>query len=142
MLLDNPADFALLLDRLAVGAFFAISGYHKVFNPARHAALVEILKLDNIPCVRFNQWFVPWVELGAGSLLVVGFMSSRAALLLGVICLVATCMDGPKRVKEYKPLDAADWLDDILYLPEVLLGIMLVIVILCGPGRHSLDFLM
>ncbi len=132
-------DVGMTLNRLAVGIFFAISGYHKLFNPARNASLVATLEEDHIPLLRFNQWFVPNVELCAGLALAVGFLSVWAALLLGAVCLVATCTDGIKRIASYKPLDKADWLDDMLYLPEVLYGLMLIIVICSGPGAYSLD---
>jgi uncharacterized membrane protein YphA (DoxX/SURF4 family) len=141
-LIDGLAlpDAALLLNRVVVGAFFAISGYHKLFNRDRHAALVETLTVDRIPLVRVNQWFVPSVELVGGASLMLGMVSVWAALLLGAVCLVATCADGLKRVREYHPIDACDWVDDLLYLPEVLYGIMLVEVILNGPGAYSLDY--
>lgn len=126
----NGIEIALTLNRIAVGLFFAISGYHKLTNADRHAALVATLKVDKIPFVRLNQWFVPGVELVAGIALLLNVGSVFAALLLGAICLVATCTDGWKRIAEWKPVDKADVIDDVLYLPEVLYGIMLVTVIL------------
>ena len=41
-------DAALTLNRVALGAFFAISGYHKLFTPTRHATLVRTLQDDGI----------------------------------------------------------------------------------------------
>lgn len=135
-------DTGITIARVAVGAFFAISGYHKCFTPERHASLVQTLREDNIPLVRFNAWFVPCVELVGGTALALGLFSVLSALLLGAICLVATCADGLKRVRAYKPVDAADFIDDILYLPEVLYGLMLIAVICSGPGAYSLDYLL
>lgn len=134
----GSAEIALLINRVCVGAFFLISGWHKIALPARHASLVATLKADGIPLVGFNQWFVPAIELGAGLALVIGMYPVAMALLLGAICLVATCTDGLKRIKEWQPVDAADYIDDLLYLPEVLLGIMLVVVITAGPGALTL----
>jgi hypothetical protein len=37
------------------------------------------------------------------------------------------------------PIDRADYLDDVLYLPEVLYLVMLVVVLLAGPGPLRLD---
>lgn len=139
--LDLP-QVALLFNRMAVGAFFAISGYHKLFNAGRHASLVQSLQDNRIPLLRFNAWFVPAVEFGAGVALTLGYHSLIAALLLGAICLVATCTDGLKRIAEWKPMDKADIIDDALYLPEVLYGIMLVTVILAGPGAGTLSTLL
>ncbi len=35
---------AITLNRIAVGAFFMLSGYHKLFDPERHRAVVDELK--------------------------------------------------------------------------------------------------
>ena len=59
-------DIALTLNRIAVGLFFMISGYHKLFNAQRHRILVDELKGLGIPAVGFNQWWVPSVEFAAG----------------------------------------------------------------------------
>ena len=37
-------DLALTLNRIAVGAFFMLSGYHKLFNVQRHRTLTDELK--------------------------------------------------------------------------------------------------
>lgn len=134
----GAAGAALALNRIVVGVFFSFSGWHKLVVPSRHASLVENFKANHIPMARFNQWFVPCVELFAGMLLMLGAFAVPMALLLGAICLVAACTDGVKRVRDWKPLDVADCIDDVLYLPEVLLGVMLVTVILAGPGAFSI----
>jgi len=36
-------DIALTLNRIAVGAFFMLSGYHKLFNAERHRTVVDEL---------------------------------------------------------------------------------------------------
>lgn len=135
----NASEIALTLERVAVGAFFTISGYHKLFNPARHASVVQTFERLHIPCVRLNEWWVPGVELAAGFTLTLGLFSVVSAALLGAICLVASCTDGLQRIRDYQPIDKADWLDDALYLPEVLYGVMLLTVILAGPTLYSLD---
>lgn len=132
------ADVALALNRAVAGVFFAFSGWHKLVVPSRHASLVETFRANHIPMARFNEWFVPCVELFAGLLLALGAFAIPMALLLGAICLVAACTDGVKRVRDWKPLDLADCIDDVLYLPEVLLGVMLVTVILAGPGAFAI----
>jgi uncharacterized membrane protein YphA (DoxX/SURF4 family) len=135
----QAGDVAIAMNRVAAGTFFAISGYHKLTNADRHADLVETLRADKVPFIAFNQWWVPLVELVAGVTLILGLFSVISAALLATVCLVATCVDGCKRIAEWKPIDKADWLDDLLYLPEVLLGIMLLTVILTGPEHYSLD---
>ena len=50
-------------------------------------------------------------------------------------------LDGTKRVAAWKPVGPAEWLDDLLYLPEVPYCVALVVVTLAGPGPWSLDAL-
>ena len=59
-------DIALTLNRIAVGMFFMLSGYHKLFNPQRHGAFVDELKGLGVHAVGFNQWWVPTIEFSAG----------------------------------------------------------------------------
>ena len=138
----NLCDLALLINREAVGVFFAISGYHKLFNAKRHATLVETLRDNGIPLVGINQWFVPAVEFLGGLAVVSGILPVLAAAGMFTIVLVATLTDGAKRIGAYEPLNAADWCCDLLYLPEVLYGFMLLVVMIGGPGKYSLPNLL
>lgn len=132
-------DEMLAVARVTTGAFFAISGYHKLFNVERHAALVATLEENKVPFVRVNQWWVPLVEFVMGTFLVVGLLTSLSALMLFAVCVVATCTDGCKRVRDWHPLDKLDCLDDFLYLPEVLLAVLLLMSLVLGSGFYSLD---
>jgi uncharacterized membrane protein YphA (DoxX/SURF4 family) len=132
-------DVALTLNRIAVGIFFMFSGYHKLFNPARHRVLVEELKTLGIHAVGINQWWVPTVEFSAGAAVAIGLLAPLAALGLLVITLVALVTSGRRQIKEYKPIDKVDRLDDWLYLPETLYVVMLILVISAGAGPYSLD---
>lgn len=135
-------DYALLIVRVMCGLFFAISGYHKLFNPVRHQSLVDTLVQNRIPYPQFNQWFVPTIEFTAGLGLIGGCLTTLSAFGLFIICVVATCTDGYKRVLGWKPLDKADALDDILYLPEVTYILLLWVVIIGGSGYLSIDSLL
>ncbi len=134
-------DIALTLNRVAVGMFFLLSGYHKLFNAERHRALTEELKALGIHAVGFNQWWVPTVEFTGGCAVVVGFLAPLAALGLLGITLVAIATSGPRRIEVSKPIDRADRIDDWLYLPEILYAVMLIMVVSVGAGPYSLDAL-
>ena len=89
-------DIALTLNRIAVGAFFMLSGYHKLFNAERHRTVVDELKALGVPAVGFNQWWVPLVEFTAGAAVVIGLLAPLAALGLLVVILVAIVTSGPQ----------------------------------------------
>jgi putative oxidoreductase len=137
-----PGSFALFADRLILGLFFAISGFHKLFNKGRHAELVATLNASHIPLVGFNQWWVPAVELLGGLSLLSGILAPLAALALAVECAVAVATDGWKRIAAYRPIDKADWLDDLLYLPETIAIAALLFVVTLGPGLLTLPELL
>jgi uncharacterized membrane protein YphA (DoxX/SURF4 family) len=134
-------ELAIALNRIAIGAFFMFSGYHKLFNAERHRLVVDELKGLGLHAVGFNQWWVPLVEFAAGAAVFIGFLAPLAALGLLVIILVAIATSGRQRMKLYKPVDEADRIDDWLYLPETLYAFMLLIVISAGAGPYSLDAL-
>jgi uncharacterized membrane protein YphA (DoxX/SURF4 family) len=132
-------DAALTLNRVALGIFFAISGYHKLFNPSRHATLTQTLQDDGVHAVPIMQWLVPGIEFGGGWALIIGLLSALAAFGLFVICLGAVAFDAIKKVRAWQPIDRADWLGDLLYIPESLYCIGLAVVMLGGPGPWGLD---
>jgi uncharacterized membrane protein YphA (DoxX/SURF4 family) len=123
---------ALTLNRLAVGMFFMLSGYHKLFNAERHSVFVNELRSLHVPAVGINQWLVPLVEFSAGGAVVIGLVAPLAALGLLVIILIASATSGRERIKAYKPIDEDDRIDDWLYLPETLYAFMLIMVISAG----------
>ena len=132
-------DIALTLNRIAVGAFFMLSGYHKLFNAERHRQIADELKALGVHAVGFNQWWVPLVEFSAGGAVLIGLLAPLAALGLLVITIVAIATSGRQRIKLYKTIDEADRIADWLYLPETLYAFMLIIIISAGAGPYSLD---
>jgi putative oxidoreductase len=135
----GASDVALILNRIAVGMFFMLSGYHKLFNKERHRVLVNELEALHVPAVGFNQWWVPTIEFTGGGAVLIGFLAPLAALGLFVIIFVASMTSGRQIIKAYKPIDRADRIDEWLYLPETLYAFMLSTVILAGPGPFRLD---
>jgi uncharacterized membrane protein YphA (DoxX/SURF4 family) len=135
----NAPEAALTLNRVALGTFFAISGYHKLFNASRHTVLVRTIEEDGVHGIALMQWVLPAGEFLGGSALVAGLLSVLAALALFVICSGAVLLDALKRIRAWQPIDRADWLGDLLYVPESLYCIGLAVVILAGPGPWSVD---
>jgi putative oxidoreductase len=135
----NAPEAAFTLNRVALGTFFAISGYHKLFNASRHTVLVRTIEEDGVHGIALMQWVLPAGEFLGGSALVPGLLSVLAALALFVICSGAVLLDALKRIRAWQPIDRADWLGDLLYVPESLYCIGLAVVILAGPGPWSVD---
>jgi len=135
-------DAALAMIRGAAGVFFGISGFNKLFNKGRHKNITQTLKDDKVPFVGFMQWWVPSWELASGVMLTIGFLSAFNAMVLTIICLVACGCEATKRVNAYNPINVGDRVDDYLYLPEVIYVFMLLVTILAGSGRFSVDALL
>ena len=129
--------YAILLVRIALGLFFAISGANKLFVPQRTQVMYETLVAAHVPLPRLMVYFVSSVELVGGCLLIVGLLTTLASIaLLGdmVTAILTTNLAALPKVNS--PLN---WLDNFLYLPEVLYVLFFVWLICSGPGRFSVD---
>lgn len=136
----GAAGIALSVNRFALGCFFSISGYHKLFNRERHSTIQQTMVENHIPYPIQMSWIVPIFEFSCGLSLVAGLLSPLASVALIIIMCVAVCTDGRRRLHTYQPIDRADLLDDFLYLPEVLYLLGLLVVGLAGPGTVSIDY--
>ena len=130
--------YAILLVRVSLGLFFAISGANKLFVAGSTQTMYETLVEAKVPLPHLMAYFVSGVEFVGGSLLTVGFLSSLAsvALLVDMVAAVLTT----KLSAMPKGLSALNWLDDFLYLPEVLYMLFFIWLICSGPGKFSVDY--
>jgi putative oxidoreductase len=129
--------YAILLVRVLIGLFFAISGANKLFVAGSRQTMYETLVKAKVPLPRLMTYFVSGVEFVGGSLLAVGFLSSMACVALLVDMLVAILTTKLSALP--KGLSPLNWVDDFLYLPEVLYVLCFVWLICSGPGRFSVD---
>jgi putative oxidoreductase len=129
--------YAILLVRVLLGLFFAISGANKLFVAGRTQTMYETLVEAKVPFPRLMTYFVSAVEFIGGSLLTVGFLSNLACVALLGDMLVATLT--AKLSAMPKGLSPFNWLDDFLYLPEVLYVLFFIWLICSGPGKFSVD---
>jgi putative oxidoreductase len=130
--------YAILLVRVSLGLFFAISGANKLLVPGRAHAMYETLVEAKVPAPHLMTYFVSGVEFVGGSLLTVGLISSLACVALLVDMLVAILTTSLSAMP--KGLSALNWLDDFLYLPEVLYVLFFIWIICSGPGKFSVDY--
>jgi putative oxidoreductase len=130
--------YAILLIRVAIGLFFAISGGNKLFVAGGTKPVYDTLVQAKIPFPRQTAYFVAGVEFGGGSLLTLGFLSSLASVALLIDMIVATMTSAVSTLP--KGLSPLSWLDDFLYLPEVLYVLFFIWLICSGPGKFSVDY--
>ena len=130
--------YAILLVRVSIGVFFAISGANKLFTAGGIKPVYDTLVKAKVPFPRQTAYFVASVEFVCGSLLAIGFLSSFAAVTLLIDMVVAIFTEAISTLP--KGLSPLSWLDDFLYLPEVLYVLFFVWLICSGPGRFSVDY--
>jgi putative oxidoreductase len=135
---SNLEQYAILLVRVSIGLFFAISGANKLFVASSTQTMYETLVKANVPFPHQTAYFVSGVEFVGGSLVAVGFFSSPACMALLIDMVVATLTSALSTLP--KGLSPLSRLDDFLYLPEVLYVLFFIWLICSGPGKFSVDY--
>ena len=129
--------YAILLVRVSIGLFFAISGANKLFVTGGTKPVYETLVKAKVPFPHQTAYFVSGVEFVCGSLVTVGFLSTLACVALLIDMTVAILTNSLSTMP--KGLSPLNWLDDFLYLPEVLYVLFFIWLICSGPARFSVD---
>ena len=129
--------FVVLLARVSLGVFFAISGGNKLLVTSQYKIMYETIAGAGIPFPHVMTYFVSSVEFGCGCLLIVGLLSTLCCVTFIIDMVVAITTVQLATIT--KGLSFIDWLDDFLYLPEVLYIIIFFWLISSGPGRLSID---
>jgi putative oxidoreductase len=130
-------EFAVLLARISLGVFFAISGGNKLFVASQYKLMYETIVGAGIPFPHVMTYFVSLVEFVCGCLLIIGLLSSLCCIAFIIDMIVAITTVQLATIT--KALSFIDWLDDFLYLPEVMYIIIFFWLISSGPGRFSVD---
>jgi putative oxidoreductase len=130
--------YAILLVRVSIGLFFAISGANKLFVAGGTKPVDDTLVKAKVPFPRQMAYFVSGVEFVGGSLVTLGFLSSPACVALLIDMIVATLTSSLSTLP--KGLSPLSWLDGLLYLPEVLYVLFFIWLLCAGPGRFSVDY--
>ena len=130
--------YAILLVRVLIGLFFAISGANKLFVAGGTKPIYDTLVNAKVPFPRQTAYFVAGIEFVCGSLVAVGFLSTPACVALLIDMSVAVLTNALSTMP--KGLPPLNWLDDFLYLPEVLYVLIFIWLICSGPGKFSVDY--
>jgi putative oxidoreductase len=129
--------YAILLVRVSLGLFFAISGANKLFVAGGTQTMYETLVKADVPFPHLMTYFVSGVEFVGGSLLAVGFLSSLACVALLVDMVVAILTT--KLSAMPSGLLPLKWFDNFFYIPEALYVLFFIWLICSGPGKFSAD---
>ncbi len=133
----NAAEWIpLTTARVLTGIFFCISGGAKLLVPSRFSEMQQTLIQSHIPFPHASALFVSLVEFACGSGLVVGLLTPLCAVMLMVDMIVAILTN---RLASIQASGFLAWLDDFLYLPEVLYVLILFWLLFSGPGPYSVD---
>jgi putative oxidoreductase len=100
--------------------------------------IYDTLVKAKVPFPHQMAYFVSGVEFVGGSLLTVGFLSSAAGVALLIDMTVAVLTNTLSTMP--KGLSPLNWLDDFLYLPEVLYVLFFIWLLCSGPGKFSVDY--
>ena len=130
--------YAILLVRVSIGLFFAVSGANKLFVAGGTKPVYDTLVKAKAPFPRQMAYFVAGVEFIGGSLVAMGFLSSPACVALLIDMVVATLTNALSTLP--KGLSPLNLLDDFLYLPEVLYVLFFIWLVCVGPGKFSVDY--
>ncbi|MGB5733566.1 MAG: DoxX family protein [Thiohalocapsa sp.] len=132
--------FPILLARVSLGLFFAISGFNKLFVTAKFNGLVASLTAIGLPFPTFLTLLLASTEFYGGTLLALGLLSTLWAFALAFAMVVAIItVEIPMLIPP--GLGPLLWLDWFLYLPQVMYVILFVWLMVRGPGPHSVDAL-
>jgi putative oxidoreductase len=122
--------------RVLIGIFFCISGGTKLFVATQFGMLEQTLVQSHIPFPHANALLVATVEFACGAGLALGLLTPVCAAMLAGDMIVAIATN---RIQSIQASGFLAWIDDFLYLPEVLYTLILVWLIFSGPGRYSVD---
>ncbi len=119
--------------RIALGILFIMTGVMKVAVPTLGAAFAGQLAAANIPFQELNRMVIPFMEIGVGGALLVGFHARIATLLVVNMMIVATYTHLVVNDPSLFPLQPEEPI-----IPAVVL-VMSAYVLVRGAGSGSLD---
>jgi putative oxidoreductase len=128
--------YAILLVRVSIGLFFAISGANKWFKTGGTKPIVNTL-------VKGSVSPADGLFRGGGRVRLRVFADGGASFEPGVFSVFDRygCADIDRAISTFpKGLSPLNWLDDFLYLPEVLYGLFFIWLLCSSPGRFSVDY--
>ena len=123
---------AMLVGRILLSLVFLIAGYRKLMGVAASAGYFAKL---GFPMPEVMVWVAIAVELGGAILLIVGWKTRWAALLLALFTLIATFA-----AHRFWEVDAAQYANQMNhFLKNLAIVGGMIILAATGPGALSVD---
>ncbi len=119
--------------RIALGILFVMTGVMKVAVPILGAAFAGQLAAANIPFQELNRVVIPFLEIGVGGALLVGFQARIATLLVVNMMIVATYVHLVVNDPSLFPLQPEQPIIPVLVM------VLSVYLLLRGGGSGSAD---
>ena len=132
---------ALLLARLAIGFFFVMSGYNKLFVQGIGHLRDEFI-VYGIPLPLLSAWIDALVQFLGGFAIMVGLGTCLWSVLVGFAMFVASVVVTiPDVIKTDLPAAQSSLLfwGWFYYRPEPIYITVFLLLIFIGPGKASLD---
>lgn len=126
----------IFITRLFLGLFFILSGFFKLLDSKEHEKLLKTLQEAHIPMYEFFSHLIPWLELVCGMLIMIGFLTTLAALILFIILITALVTEGLSSLSSFRGMMI---IEHFLYLRETLFSLLFLWLFFSGPGKVSLD---
>ncbi len=133
---------ALLLSRTAIGFFFVMSGYNKIFVQGIGHLRDEFIEYG-IPLPLISAWMDALVQFIGGIALIFGLGTRIWSVIIGFAMIVASVT---VTIPEVIQKDIAGAESSLLfwgwfyYRPEPIYITVLLLLIFAGPGKVSLDY--
>ncbi|MBI3928561.1 MAG: DoxX family membrane protein [Armatimonadetes bacterium] len=132
--------------RLLLGAAFVYASLDKIVDPGAFADVVLGYQLLHPKLVTLVAVVLPWIELLAGGLLLIGFLSESCALILGGLSVVFGLAVSSALARgldiQCGCFSVASGSDPVAWSHLVLDGLLLLLssaVLKLGPGVFSVD---
>lgn len=148
----NYPDFASLLLRVILGAFFVLARFRWVYDPSRpeqpwfNCQRHQHLRWKLCTCGYSTNiglaCLVASIEILAGCAVVVGLLSTLATAGLFGVLLFATICTASGKIAEQNPVDCVDKVSCYLWRVEGVYITIALVLLLTGPGKFSLDYLL
>ena len=145
-------DIAALASRVVLGGFFVLARFRWIYDPSRPDDLLFNVKRRGslrrkvascgFGCSELVSAKVALVEVFAGLALIAGLLTVPAAFGLLAVLIGATCCTAYEKTMRQNPPDAIGVVECYLWTVEPLYIVLAASVILLGPGRYSLDYLL